>query len=370
MTRYIIIALWLLSTATISKAQTLKPDTLYLSVFNTGTRLQLTQADFGGNITQDLIGTMARAFDTVMVMKQGTSTDSTGKKRMEHQAERRANKISKDLKDKIVVIELNKDVDVTETCINIQRGGAKALILIHNSDKKEEIKMKKLGKFKDSLRIPCFTVRSGVGDSLLTLLPSVGYIKSKTVNPQSLAANNAVLGIEAQAEYNRAQIEWVNNTGDQNDYFIVQKLNPLTGIFEDMVTVNNHAVTGLEHYNSFDNEPIDGENTYRIKLVMLDGTQRYSEPKTVNFYSANNISIFPNPTDDALNISFKGYTGQAVDLFIFDMQGKSILTQHLEKVQNTLHSIPIGEKAIAGEYMLRIKIQGKRDVLKIFTVGK
>ncbi len=169
MTKYFIPLIALLIVALSSRVlvgQTATADTLNLLVYNTGARLQLTQADFGGNITQDLIGTMARAFDTVMVFKPGIRTDSMGNKLHEHQAERRADKISPDLKDKIVVMELNKDVDVTQTCMNIQRSGAKAVVLIHSSNKNQDIKLKKLGIYKDDLRIPCFTVRNGVGDSL------------------------------------------------------------------------------------------------------------------------------------------------------------------------------------------------------------
>ena len=200
MTKKILFLFMLLSAATISQAQSAQADTFYLSVYNTGARIEITPAEFGGKVTQDLMGTMVRAFDTVMVLKANGATDSTGKKRIRYEAERRADRISKDIKDKIVVMELNKDVDVTQTCINVQRGGAKALILIHTSNKKEDIKLKKLGIFKDSLRIPCFTVRNTLGDSLWGILPSVAGIKAPTVPPvQTLQTQNSTLLNSAQA---------------------------------------------------------------------------------------------------------------------------------------------------------------------------
>ncbi len=200
MTKKILLLFMLLSAATISQAQSVKADTLYLSVYNTGARIEITSADFGGKVTQDLIGTMVRAFDTVMVLKANGAIDSTGNKRLRHEAERRADRISKDIKDKIVVMELNKDVDVTQTCINVQRGGAKALIIVHTSNKKEDIKLKKLGAYADSLRIPCFTVRNTLGDSLWSILPSVAGIKAPTVPPiQTLQTSNSTLLNAAQA---------------------------------------------------------------------------------------------------------------------------------------------------------------------------
>ena len=321
MTKKILLLLMLLSAATISQAQSVKADTFYLSVYNTGARIEITPADFGGKVTQNIMGTMVRAFDTVMVLKANGAIDSTGKKRLRHEAERRADRISKDLKDKIVVMELNKDVDVTQTCINVQRGGAKALILIHTSNKKEDIKLKKLGIYVDSLRIPCFTVRNALGDSLWGILPSAAGIKAPTVPPvQTLAANNnPLLGMNTQATLNKTGIESVNNNSEKvntNESFNLGKIDPITGKFEEDVT------------------------------------------------------LYPNPTADVLNLTFKGYTGQAVDIVIFDMQGKSILTEHLGQLQSNLHSIPIGNKTVAGQYMIRISTKGKNDVFKTFTVGK
>lgn len=265
---------------------------------------------------------MVRAFDTVMVIKANGATDSTGNKRLRHEAERRADRISKDIKDKIVVMEMNKDIDVTLTCINVQRGGAKALILIHTSNKKEDIKLKKLGIFKDSVRIPCFTVRNTLGDSLWGILPSVAGIKASTVPPvQNLAVNNNIL-LDINTPTTPHKItgaESVNNNTDKadaNESFNFGKIDPITGKFEEDVT------------------------------------------------------LYPNPTADVLNLTFKGYTGQAVDIAIFDMQGKSILTEHLGQLQSSLHSLFIGDKTVAGQYMIRISTKGKNDVFRTFTVGK
>ena len=321
MTKRILFLFMLLSAATISQAQSVKADTFYLSVYNTGARIEITPADFGGKVTQNIMGTMVRAFDTVMVLKANGAIDSTGKKRLRYESERHADRISKDLKDKIVVMELNKDADVTQTCINVQRGGAKAIILVHTSNKKEDIKLKKLGIFKDSLRIPCFTVRNTLGDSLWGILPSVAGIKAPNVPPvQSLVANNnPLLGMNTQATPNKTGIEPVNNSSDKvntNESFDLGKIDPITGKYEEDVT------------------------------------------------------LYPNPTADVLNLTFKGYTGQAVDIVIFDMQGKSILTQHLGQLQSNLHSIPIGDKTAVGQYMIRIRTKGKKDVFKTFTVGR
>jgi hypothetical protein len=340
---------------TVVTSQAQKADSSTLAVFNTGRNFSITAADFGSAPTQDLIGEMVLAFDTVMVLKAHTQADSSGKKPMRH---------------KIAVIDYNKEVDVTQTSLNVQRAGAKALIIIHESNDKKLYKLLKKGIYKDSIRIPIYTIPNEKGDNILELLPSVAGIKMPNAASQSLLANT-VLDLEAQAQFEKAQLAWVNNTGEQNDYFIVQRLNQNTSGFEDMETVNNHQKTAsLAHYTTYDNQPNEGENVYRIKLVQLDGTIRYSENKTVLFYKTDNVAVFPNPTEAEINISFKGYAGQSADIMVYDMQGKSILTKHLDNVQTSVYTFDIGDKAPAGQYLLRVKMAGKKDVLRHFTLSQ
>ena len=318
MKNIITIALCLLTM--ISQAQSQRVDTSKLTVFNTGRTFVLTAADFGGTPTQNLIGEMVRAYDTVMVLKAQVNADSSGKKPMRHEMERRTDKISSNLKDKIAVIELNKDCDVTQTCLNVQRAGAIALVIIHESNDKKLYKLLNKGIYKDSIRIPCYTIPNDRGEYILQMLPSMAGIRVPVIQTQALAANNTALGINTQATPNKTTgAEPINNSSDKahtNESFNLGKIDPITGKFEEDVT------------------------------------------------------LYPNPTADVLNLTFKGYTGQAVDIVILDMQGKAILTEHLGQLQSNLHSIPIGNKTAVGQYMIRISTKGKKDVFKTFTVGK
>jgi hypothetical protein len=192
MKKYITTAL-MLFTVTIIHAQSTRTDTsTQLSVYNTGARFKLVSSDFGGTITQDLVAVMVRSYDTVMVLKENARVDTTGRKPLRYKVERRCDKMSRGLKGKIVVMELNKDCDVTQTCLNVQRAGAKAFVIIHNSNSEGNIKLPKKGLFKDSIRIPIFTVRSNVGDSITTLLPSVvGIRKPVATTPRASVVQNS-----------------------------------------------------------------------------------------------------------------------------------------------------------------------------------
>ncbi|AWV98734.1 hypothetical protein [Arcticibacterium luteifluviistationis] len=52
-----------------------------------------------------------------------------------------------------------------------------------------------------------------------------------------------------------------------------------------------------EVYNYFDNDPIDGQNYYRLKLQDLDGTFEYSKIISIDFEKNSEYMFFENPTE-------------------------------------------------------------------------
>jgi Secretion system C-terminal sorting domain/PA domain len=288
---------------------------------------------------------------------------------MRHQMERSAVKMSSNLKDKIAVIDFNKDYDVTQMSINAQRAGAKALVIIHESSDKKLYKLLKKGAFKDSLKIPVYTIANEKGDKIKEMLPSVVGIKIPVVKTQSLLSSTQ-LDIDAQADFNKSRIEWVSNTSDKNDYFILQKLNAKSGQFEGLETLNSNHAGNLEQHVGFDIKPDDGENYYRVQLVQLDGSVLFSATKMVNFVVLENVSIFPNPVESEINIALKGYTNQSVDIVLYDMQGRALKTEHIGALSTSVRTFSLDDNTPSGQYMIVVKSKGKRDVTKLVTVGK
>ena len=195
MIKYITAVLMLLSITT-SEAQNNRADTTILGIYNTGTRFTVTRADFGTQTPTELIFEMVLAFDTVKVITSVADTTRGGRKE-KHSYTHRCNYLSglqgnaELFKDKIVLMELNKDCDVTEVCLLAQRSGAKAFMFIHNSNSNGNIHLPKKGAFKDSIRIPVFCVGKEKGEDISALLPSVAGIKTKMPPPASRVVNDS-----------------------------------------------------------------------------------------------------------------------------------------------------------------------------------
>ncbi len=179
---------------------------------------------------------------------------------------------------------------------------------------------------------------------------------------------NQTLAMEANAEPKRTFIEWVNNTGYKNDFFTVEKINNATGQFEKLEIVNSQSNDKTQtQYVAYDNAPTEGDNTYRIKATFQDGTSTYSEAKTVQFKGLSDARIYPNPASDAFTIDLSNYKDQAVDIYLYNYLGQQILSQKIDKVENTEVEMNVANQ-LSGNYMIRIKSKNKREVTKSVTI--
>jgi hypothetical protein len=76
-------------------------------------------------------------------------------------------------------------------------------------------------------------------------------------------------------------------------------------------------------YSFYDQQPLTGSNYYRLKQVDLDGHGVYSRTVKLDFSSAVNLKILPNPAHGSVNI-LVGNTTEALSLRITDMSGRVV----------------------------------------------
>ena len=180
-------------------------------------------------------------------------------------------------------------------------------------------------------------------------------------------SKNTILDINAFAESQRAQIQWINNTGSYNDFFTVEKRNNVSGNFEKIETVNSKPIEGNEVYSIYDNAITEGDNTYRVQLTMFDGQVKTSAIKTLTYQNLNDVRIFPNPASDFIDVDLKSYEGKKVTLYIYNQVGKLILTQQIKRASATPIHLDI-DKQTSGQMLLRVTAEGRKEVTKKFVI--
>lgn len=184
------------------------------------------------------------------------------------------------------------------------------------------------------------------------------------------AASKAITAINGHADGARNVIGYTTNQGDDTDYWIAEKQNRMTGVFEKLEIRNNTQYTDdLQYLTFYDNVPDEGENKYRIQQKTLSGDVAYSKVQTIVYTKGEQLSIYPNPANDEAWIDLKSFDGRAVTLVVSDMAGKVI--QQKVVVKATAAPYRLDLSAIeTGLYLVKIEAQGKRVMMRKLQVTK
>ncbi len=129
---------------------------------------------------------------------------------------------------------------------------------------------------------------------------------------------------------NNIQLNWSMKDETNIDKYVIEK-----GVSKDLfkpiktIAVSNNKTD----YSCVDENPVIGENLYRIKAVTKDGKASYSNTLSVLFGSKNDVLLIsPNPVKDVLNVKIKGSKQEKVLMQIVDFEGK-IVQQKQQQLQ-------------------------------------
>ena len=174
---------------------------------------------------------------------------------------------------------------------------------------------------------------------------------------------------EGYRDGRKAIITWVSNAADA-DYFTVEKLDK-NGSFETLDKVNAKPISTVSAKNYYvftDNQPFEGGNAYRITLVTDNTPPQYSSTISLNFKTAMDFTLSPNPTSEYVDVDLMPYENRPVTLVVMDAWGREMRSLAVEKAGKTQRIELNG--LTNGLYMLRIHTTGKRDVARLINVVK
>lgn len=80
------------------------------------------------------------------------------------------------------------------------------------------------------------------------------------------------------------------------------------------------------------------------------------------FLKDASLTLFPNPSFGHLNISLAEYNGDPVDMLIYDIRGKQVMSGQLTNAQTTLDLVDLSP----GTYVLRLESEGEALTRKFF----
>ena len=122
-------------------------------------------------------------------------------------------------------------------------------------------------------------------------------------------------------------------------------------------------------YTWLDNNPLAGDNFYRIRSLSNNGDIKYSETVDVKINNGKQeITIFPNPVINYANLTVQSAGKTKLNLTIFDATGKKIIEEQIS-LQNGLNKVPLNFTRFSqGVYF--VQLVDDNNVKKVIKVLK
>ncbi|HEX8024142.1 S8 family peptidase [Mucilaginibacter sp.] len=158
------------------------------------------------------------------------------------------------------------------------------------------------------------------------------YVKTLLAN---VANNTVVLNLQLGSVYDLKSITW-------------EKTTP-SGQYVTLATI---PVSTTVDYTYTDNDPRQGKQYYRAKLITTNGDIIYSNIADAVYLQPSQFVIYPNPVVGQINIISGDINNYEFKLYSTD--GKLNMVKSINELQNT---IPV--KLIAGVYVYTIELNGK-----------
>jgi hypothetical protein len=136
------------------------------------------------------------------------------------------------------------------------------------------------------------------------------------------------------------KLQWVTATEQNTALYVIEKSiskGIWTSIGEKTAAGNsNQRLT----YDFTDNNPVVGDNYYRLKMIDIDGSFSYSNNINIPLIEAvvNNFNnIYPNPTESILNIEIQATESYDTKVIVYDLLGKKLFEKQvsIDKGLNT-----------------------------------
>ncbi len=176
---------------------------------------------------------------------------------------------------------------------------------------------------------------------------------------------NTVLPVElkifevSKTENRQARLNWLTATQENFSHFELE--HSTNGVnFERFKMVYTDAPNSLEaqYYQDFHENPVLGYNFYRLKMVDLDGSFKYSDIKAISIEAPQTNTapvIFPNPIVKGQSLTVEVDKLTNAHILIYKANGKLARDFLLKNGQNTI----VINDLVAGTYFYSIQSQEK-----------
>lgn len=159
---------------------------------------------------------------------------------------------------------------------------------------------------------------------------------------------------------NAVNLNWQTTNEVNTKEFVIERRSDITEFTAIDTKVSNNTA-GIHNYSFVDNNVNPGNLYYRLKQVDNDGKYRYSDIAQVNISGGIAFSIYPNPSDDILNVTHEAASTKS-SVKVLSLDGKTVVTK---AVSNNVTATSLSLAGLStGTYVLIYDNDGKQSALK------
>ncbi|MEO0470629.1 MAG: LamG-like jellyroll fold domain-containing protein [Bacteroidota bacterium] len=148
----------------------------------------------------------------------------------------------------------------------------------------------------------------------------------------------------------KSLLSWKTLSENNSDYFAIERRSQGENIFSEIGQLPAQGTSNsVVAYQFVDDNPLPGENSYRLRQLDLDQQAYYSTILSLYVELDGAISIFPNPFRQVLNVETRVEGAALVELI--DLRGRLLHRQFLVDGQTQLSLSEVSD----GLYQLLIK---------------
>ncbi|MGI8634380.1 MAG: immunoglobulin domain-containing protein [Segetibacter sp.] len=163
--------------------------------------------------------------------------------------------------------------------------------------------------------------------------------------------------VKASRQDKGIEVAWETMTETNIDRYEIEKSVNMREFDKVFTIAPKAASTTGNTYNWLDNNAIDGNNFYRIKMVDKTGTASYSAVVSVNMKnSKTNVTVYPNPiTGSTIGLQLTSMPEGQYKVDISNLSGQNVSRSVLQHSGGSgSQIITLKQKLPAGKYMLQL----------------
>lgn len=155
------------------------------------------------------------------------------------------------------------------------------------------------------------------------------------------------------------ETKWVTALEIDNDYYTVERSNDGINFAEVSRVDGAGNYTGTLSYSFIDEQPLQGLSYYRLKQTDFDGAFTYSHIVAVSMDAKTGLSVYPNPTNNQLNIDISNASSDTY-IQIVDLGGREMYNRLIGLNGNSEQRLILNVKDLmpAGIYVVNVTING------------